>query len=153
MPAGWRGISILFALTACGVIVQAGAHDAPCVVMLAESKPKAACAVSTALLARAPRLVEVPVTKILNPSGQSFSIHLYLAGAKTTPELIGNVTVFPPDRTGVFMIRSQPAFERFGASRAPARIIIEIRRTSGSEALQPISVSIGPLRWLYEEPK
>jgi hypothetical protein len=152
MAADWRGISIL-ALTACGVIIQAGAQEAPCVATLTESKPKAACSVSTALLARPPRLVEVPVTKIQNPSGQSFSIHLYLAGAKTTPELIGNVTVFPPDRTGVFMIRSQAAFDRFGASRAPVRIVIEIRRTSGSEAFQPISVSIGPLRWLYEEPK
>ena len=63
------------------------------------------------------------------------------------------MTIFPPDQTGVFVMRSQAAFERLGATRGPAHIIIEIRRTSEGQAWKPISVSIGPLRWLYEEPK
>jgi hypothetical protein len=93
------------------------------------------------------------VTKIENPAGQSISIYLYLAATKGEPELIGNVTVFPPNRTGVFVMRSQAAFERLGASRPPARLVLEIRRTLESQPWQNISVSIGPLRWRYEEPK
>jgi hypothetical protein len=144
---------MLLALMGCAVGGRAEAKGESCQVTLTASKSKATCTVPSALIARPPRLVEIPVTKIENPSGQSFSIYLHVGATNAEPELIGNVTVFPPDQTGVFVMRSQPAFERLGASRAPARLTIEIRRTSESRRWQSISVSIGPLRWLYDEPK
>jgi hypothetical protein len=131
---------------------QSQSKNAPCQVILTASKPRAACAIPSSLAAP-PRLVEIPVTKVENPSGQSFSIYLYVGSAKGEPALIGNVTVFPADRTGVFTMRSQQAFERVWTSRASARITVEIRRTSESRPWQPMSVSIGPLRWLNEDPK
>jgi hypothetical protein len=124
-----------------------------CQVTLTASKPKAACTVPRDLVARPPRVVQIPVTKIENPSRQSFSIYLYVSAASGEPELIGNVTVFPPDRTGVYVIRSQAPFERLGASRPPARLAIEMRRTLESQPWRNVSVSIGPLRWLYSEPE
>ena len=141
--------SLLLALIGCA----AGGPAEPCQVTLTASKTKATCAVPATFLERPPRLVEVPVTKIENPSGQGLSIHMHVAGAKGEPELVGNVSVYPANQTGVFMMRCQQAFERLGAGRAPARISIEIRRATEGQAWQPISVSIGPLRWLYEEPK
>ena len=104
-------------------------------------------------LAKPPRLVEVPVTKIENPSGQGLSIYVHVGGAKGEPELIGNASLYPANETGVFMMRCQQAFERLGAARASARISIEIRRATEGQPWQPVSISIGPLRWLYEEPK
>ena len=144
---------MLLALIGCAAGGQGEATGASCQAMLTTSKPKATCNVPSALIARPPRLVEVPVTKIENPAGQSISIYLYVAAARGEPELIGNVTVFPPDRTGVFVMRSQAAFERLGASPPPARFVLEIRRTLESQPWQNVSVSIGPLRWLYDEPK
>jgi hypothetical protein len=143
-------ISALFVLIG---VAMADPQGEPCQATLTDLKPQATCAISAALIARPPRLAEIPVTKIENPSGQSFSIYVFVAAGKAGPELIGNVTVFPPDRTGVFVMRSQPAFERLGAARASPRITIEIRRTSKSQPWRTLSVSIGPLRWLYEEPK
>ena len=131
---------------------QSQAKNAACQVVLTASKPTASCVIPSSLAAP-PRLVEIPVTKVENPSGQSFSIYLYVGAAKGEPELIGNVTVFPPDRTGVFTMRSQQAFERVWTSRATARITVEIRRTLESRPWQAMSVSIGPLRWLNEDPK
>jgi hypothetical protein len=113
----------------------------------------ATCAVPATFLAKPPRLVEMPVTKIENPSGQGLSIYVHVGGAKAEPELIGNVSVYPANETGVFMMRCQRAFEKLGAARASARISIEIRRATEGQDWRPISVSIGPLRWLYEEPK
>ena len=153
MATSWATGSILLAAIAGSLGGQPQTTGEPCKVTLTASKSKATCAVPAALLARPPRLVEIPVTKIENPSGQSFSIYLYAGVGKGQPELIGNVTVFPPDRIGVFVMRSQAAFERLGSSRGPGRITIEIRPTSEARPWQTISVSIGPLRWLYEEPK
>jgi hypothetical protein len=146
-------ISILLALLGCAVSGWTESKDEACQVTLTASKPKAACIVPAAFMARPPRLVELPVTKIENPSGQSFSVYLYVGANRAEPELIGNVTVFPADHTGVFLMRCQGAFERLGAARAQARFTIEIRRTLESRPWQGISVSIGPLRWLYDEPK
>src|SRR5690242_5289413 len=88
------------------------AFGAQCHVTLTDAKPKVTCPVSATMLAHPPRLVEIPVTKIENRSGQSFSIYLYLTSAKNQPEPIGNVTVFPSNQTGVFVMRCQQAFER-----------------------------------------
>ena len=144
---------MLLALMGCAVIGRGAAEDEPCLVTLTSSKPKAMCTVPVALIARPPRLVEIPVTKIENQAGQSFSIYLYVSTPKTESELIGNVTVFPPNQTGVFVMRTQAAFERLAASRLPARLTLEIRRTLESRPWQSMSVSVGPLRWLYDEPK
>ena|ERR1700733_12931282 len=131
---------------------QTQTSNSACQLVLTASRPAATCAIPSSLTTP-PRLVQIPVTKIENPSGQSFSIYLYVGFAKGDPELIGNVTVFPADRTGVFTMRSQQAFEHIWTSRASARITVEIRRTSESRPWQPMSVSIGPLRWLNEDPK
>jgi hypothetical protein len=133
----------------------------PCEVTLTSSKQKAACPLPPSLLTRPPLLVEVPVTKIVNPSAMPFSVSVYLNSSKTGTngrdrELIGNVSVYPPDRTGVFVMRSKQAFERLQTSHTSRRgneIMIEIRRAYELQPWQPITVSIGPLRWLYEEPK
>jgi hypothetical protein len=142
---------VLLALAGC-TIAGCQPKDSWCQVTLTSAKPKATCAIPPSLSAP-PRLVEIPVTKIENPSGQSFSIYLFVNPSKGEPELIGNVTVFPPDRAGVFTLRNQPAFERLWDSRRSARVTVEIRRTLESRPWQTMSVSIGPLRWLSEEPK
>lgn len=143
---------MLLTFIGCASGGQSQTTNPPCQVILTSSRPKATCAVPSSLTGP-PRLVEVPLTKIENPSGQSFSIYLYVGSPNRAPELIGNVTVFPSDRTGVFTMRSHQAFERIWASRKSARLTIEIRRNSESRPWQPISASIGPLRWLTEEPK
>lgn len=120
-----------------------------CQVTLTARAPKASCPGISGPY----RLLEVPVTKVENPSGQSFSIYVSLTAAKGAPVPVGNVTVYPADQTGVFTMRSLGAFEKLGAVKGPVRVLIEIKRTAGDRPWQPIRVSIGPLRWLTDEPK
>lgn len=148
IPAKWLWL-ILAALGAAPSLCQP--KPGPCQAVLTAAKPKATCALPP--LAVAPPLVEVPVTKIENPAGQSFSIWLLYVPPKGDPTPVGNVTVFPPDRTGVFTIRTGPTLERHWPSRSSARLAIEVRPTDRSQASKFVSVSIGPLRWLTEEPK
>ncbi len=116
----------------------------PCEVTLTSASPMVKCTLPQALLAKPPVLVEIPVRKIVNPSAQSFSIYVYLGHSK-----VGNVTVYPPDQTGVFMMRWRPPHN----ARSEKQISVEIRRSIETQPWQNISVTIGPLRWIYEEPK
>jgi len=135
MGSRWNLICLLLG---CAFAAQ------PCQVTLKATNSKATCAAPPGWASRPPRFVDVPITKIENPSGQSFSVYLYGVTGKSLPELLGNVTAYPADRTGTFTLRVP-------ASKPPSRISVEIRRTLEAQPWKPITVTIGPLRWLYEE--
>lgn len=127
----------------CLSLVLAGCAAAAdnCMVTLTARSPKATCAVPREWASQQPKLVEVPVTNIDNPTGQSFSIYLHGLNTKGEEEVFGNVTVYPANQTGVFTMR-------LPASKTPARLSLEIRRINQAQPWKPITVSIGPLRWL-----
>jgi hypothetical protein len=109
-------------------------------------------------------ILEIPVVKISNPQEMSFSIFASLEwrryGQGSTgieKILLGNFTVYPPDQTGSYMLRSSTAFEKLKAMgadlvRDQVVILLEMKRTNPNKAWSAVVVEIGPLRWRSENP-
>lgn len=140
------------------------AVDSSSEVTLSEMQPLARIQLPASIRAAPLPILEVPVVKISNPQEMSFSIFASLewrrysrgsAGNEKIP--LGNFTVYPPDRTGSYMLRASTAFEDLKAmgadlSRDQVFILLEMKRTNPNRPWSAVRVEIGPLRWRSSSP-
>jgi hypothetical protein len=128
-------------------------------VTLTETQPVARIQLPTSIRAAPPPVLEIPLVKISNPQEMSFAIFVSVewsrpaqGGAGKEKVLLGNFTVYPPDRTGNYMLRASTTFEKLktlGAdlSRDQIVVVLEMKRTNPSQPWSRVQVEIGPLRW------
>lgn len=152
----------------CLPILQAAAPGKPVEsnreVTLTEAQPVARTQLSASAREAPPSILEVPVIKIWTPQKMSFSIFVYLERLPSVPAstakqrvLLGNFTVFPPDQTGSYMLRSSSGFQKLKATSADLGqgqivVVVEMKRTNPKQPWSPVRVTIGPLRWRSEKP-
>lgn len=133
-------------------------------VTLTQMEPVTRIQLPASIRAAPAPILEIPVVKIANPQKMSFSIFAFLewsppAQGPTGSDkiLVGNFTVYPPDRTGSYMLRASTAFEKLkgmGAdlARDQVLIVLEMKRTNPDKAWSSVQVEIAPLRWRSDNP-
>lgn len=138
--------------------------DSTSEVTLTETHPVTRIRLPASIRAAPAPILEVPVLRISNPQEMSFSIFAFLEWSRPAQGptgndkiLVGNFTIYPPDRTGSYMLRASTAFEKLkgmGADLARDQVVIllEMKRTNPNKAWSAVVVEIAPLRWRSDNP-
>ena len=105
-----------------------------CRILLTRSSPRGECTTPTAV----PRLVNVPLQAVENPQQAPVDVLVSSVSAGGAEERLGALSLFPVDRPAVFALRLH------GAARIAFTLL---------PGPSPLAVEVGPLRWVYEEPR
>lgn len=125
--------------------VSSAAKD---VVVLTTEHPTGSFKIEPDLLLRAPEVLEVSVTKVVNPTASSVDIFVYVESSaerdKPEPdrELVGSFSLYPVDRPGKFMLNPAAAFRKFSETNkgSTAELLFEMKLPAESKA--PVEVTI-----------
>ena len=116
--------------------------------------------VAASVLSSDAEVLEVPITKVVNPSRTPVAFFVYLsrnADGKVEPEkiLIGNFSLYPADRAGVFLLDPGPAVRKFSEKKqsgiSEARLVFEMKRVDETRAWTPVEVTIEQPKWRAAE--
>jgi len=128
-------------------------------VILTQNRHTACVEIPAGSRSTLPSLLEVPITRIMNPAQTPVSIFVYLVWPATQTDstdkqkiLLGNFSVFPADRAGTYVVRVSDGFRRLEAmgvhpEQGHVALRLELRRISEAKAWTPIELRIAPLRW------
>jgi hypothetical protein len=126
------------------------------VVTLTDKHPSSSSPVPASVPAGDSKVLEVVVTKVVNPNMTPVTIFVYLSDSKKDkpePEQnpIGNFSLYPADRPGKFLLNAAPAINRASGSAATSksemRLVFEMKRIHENKAWTSIEVTIGPPKW------
>ena len=105
-------------------------------------------------------VLEVPITKVVNPSRTPVAFFVYLsnrADGKVEPEkfLIGNFSLYPADRAGLFLLNPKSAIGKLSEKRqsnnADTRLVFEMKRVDETRQWTPVEVTIETPKWRAAE--
>lgn len=105
-------------------------------------------------------VLEVPITKVVNPSRTPVEIYVYLSNVgkgKSEPDksLIGNFSLYPADQPGTFLLNPAPAIRKLFAEKPPndtgVRLIFELKRLDEARPWTPVEVTIAQPKWRARE--
>jgi hypothetical protein len=128
-------------------------------VVLTNTRPQASFPLSAATLATAPRVLALHFTRVTNPAGTPFEIFVYLSyeppqqGSASAPARIplGDMSLYPPDRPGGFVVRASNAFRKLNATKATrVRLVLEMQRLHPGSPWSQIELTVAPPEWRYE---
>ena len=128
-------------------------------IHLTHTQPRAAMAVSPAVLQRASLLI-LPVTQITNETLTPVSVHAYLTWSDLTGHgpaqlLLGQISLYPANQPGTFTIRLPQEFQDLlkqspdFQQRSPS-LVLELHLLH-NQALPPMDLTIGPVQWRNAE--
>ena len=117
--------------------------------------------VSAETLAARPAIVEVPISRVVNPSGIALEISVYLteAGRAGKPEgervVVGRFSLFPSDRPGKFLLDSSSALRKIGAAvggekEKALQLVIELKRVDESKPWTQVEITVEQPIWRRE---
>ena len=128
-------------------------------IHLTHTQPRAVMAVPAAVLQRASLLI-LPITQITNETLTPVSVHAYLAWNgegrdRPTRLLLGQISIFPANQTGIFTIRLPSEFHDLlrhssDLQQRSLSLVLELRPLH-HEALPPMDLTIGPVQWRNAE--
>ncbi len=115
------------------------------VVVLTTEHPTGSFKIDRALLSRPPEVLEISVTKVVNPTASPVDVFVYVSpaeGDKTEKQLIGTFSLYPADRPGKFMLSPAAAFRKFSetSKSSSAELLFEMK--VGAENKAPVEVTI-----------
>ena len=133
-------------------------------VTLTSERASGSFPVSPETLASAPSILELSITRVLNPAATPIVMFVYLSPAgkkgKAEPEkvLVGNFSLYPPDQPGKFLLGLSSAFEKLKAKDTVSKsselqLTVEMKRLNDSQSWTKVEVTIDPPKWLRDEPK
>jgi hypothetical protein len=131
-------------------------------LILSDTKPTARAPIPAAFWNHPKPILEVPISRIENASQLSFSIFVYVEWASTNSgsphkTLLGNFSIYPPDRVGIYVLRASEGLRPLLSSGIPpeerhASVLLELKPTSPNSTWRPIQVSVAPVRWRDDSP-
>lgn len=127
-------------------------------VVLTDKQPRSSWGVKADELASDAEVLEVSITKVVNPGMTPVSIFVYLANiekAKTDEEatMVGNFSLYPPDRPGKFLLSAASAVRKVSSAAAKSsqadevRLVFEMKRVDETKAWTPIELTIAQPKW------
>ena len=125
-------------------------------VVLTSQQPAGSFPVAREVLASKPPIVFVSITRVVNPEMTPFEIwvHLSFENGKSASgrekALVGNFSLYPPDKAGGFQLNAADAFrtlEEAGKEQGEVRLEVEMRRIHEMKPWTPIEVTVSPPVW------
>ena len=151
-----RAILVSALVPARGVGAVAANEEVLRPVVLTNQQPAGSFPVAREILASKPAIVFVSITRVVNPDITPFEIwvHLSFENRKSASGekriLVGNFSLYPPDKTGGFQLNAADAFrtlEEAGKEQGEVRLEVEMRSLHDMKRGTPIEVTISPPVW------
>lgn len=151
-----RAILVSALVPARGVGAVAANEEVLRPVVLTNQQPAGSFPVAREIIASKPPIVFVSITRVVNPGITPFEIWVHLSfenrkrssGEKRV--LVGNFSLYPPDKTGGFQLNAADAFrtlEEAGKEQGEVRLEVEMRRIHDWKRGTPIEVTVSPPVW------
>ena len=131
------------------------------VLTLTNDQPKNSLPIKASELASDVEVLEVTITKVINPSMTPLSIFVYLSESEkgkseSKEHLVGNFSLYPPDQPGKFLLSAAPTLRKVQLSDGPAkghdvRLVFELKRIHETSAWTPVEVTIAQPTWRAAE--
>ncbi len=128
---------------------------------LTAEQPVSSLPVETAVLKSGAEVLEVTITKVVNPSQTPVSVLVSLAvGQKGTSEAqqisVGSFSLYPPDQPGKFLLNAKSALREGPVAYAvanghPIRLVFEMKRTNETKPWTPVELTIAQPTWRAAE--
>lgn len=109
------------------------------------------------LLSNIPEVLEVSIAKVNNPDRTPVDIFVYLSQTPKQGErdpdriLLGNFSLYPPDRPGKFLMKASPAFRKLvdskGTNAADVQLLFEMKRLDEKRPWTAVEVTVGLPQW------
>jgi len=107
------------------------------------------------VVASAPAVLELSVTKVVNPDRSGVGLAIYLVPAAGNQDdtarriLVGNPSLYPADSPNRFILRTSAAFQKLsgGGAAKPARLIVELQRLNEKQPWNQVELTIAPPKW------
>lgn len=151
----WLVCALLLCAIAQVRSVAAGsqAEEARKYVVLTSQQPLGAFPVTPEILVSKPPVLFVPIAKVVNPERTGLEIFVYLSRAtkdnvKEQRILVGNLSLYPPDKPGGFQLTTADAFRKLKtgkSERGEVNVVVEMRRMH--ETGPPIEVTVSAPEW------
>ncbi len=138
-------------------------HEAPAPLTLTLEHPTGSFPLSEDIVATAPSVLALQVTRVVNPSQTPVEFFVYIncraprptgAENKDQPKkfLVGTFGLFPADQPAGFILRASGAFAqlsaaRHGAQTSGARLMIEMKPLRKPRAPAQLEVTIALPQW------
>jgi hypothetical protein len=128
----------------------------PASVTLTNTDPVGYFPIDPQTLAAAPPVLEIRVTKVVNPAKTSIQLLVYLfyqpGTGRAGPEkiLIGDVGFYPPDRSAGFALSTSKAFDQLRATHAKptnVRLLVELKRIHEPAPWTTVAATVAPPEW------
>jgi hypothetical protein len=124
-------------------------------VILTNQLPAGSFPVAPEILASKPPILFLSITRVVNPDMTPFEISVHLLpenknGVSRPRVLVGNFSLYPPDKPGGFQLSAADAFrtlEYGGKEQTEVRLLVEIQRIHETKPWTPIEVTISPPVW------
>jgi hypothetical protein len=141
--------------------LKKGESAASSSVTLTHEHPVNSMPVEAEVLSGGSEILEVEITKVVNPASTSVAIFVYLSRAtKTKSEaeknLVGNFSLYPPDRPGKFLLNAGPALHKVAPGDTSSmandvRLVFEMKRLDETVAWTPVELIIAQPKWRSEK--
>jgi len=130
-------------------------------VTLTDAHPLASFAVQPDLLKNPPAILEVTVTKVVNPAARAVNVLVYLSPVNEKGELseartaVGSFSLYPADRPGKFMLDAADALRTAAEIRMPPnakgwRLVFDLEQKPEPSS-GPLEVTIAAPNWKSEK--
>ncbi|HEV2176784.1 MAG TPA: hypothetical protein VGW33_06245 [Terriglobia bacterium] len=128
-------------------------------VTLSNDHPEGSFLIPPEILAAPPAVLALTMTQVINPAKTAFQIFVYLSYHPGSGEkrraapakiLIGNVSLYPPDRPAGFLLRASTAFRKLKAATSKSsdvRLVLEMKRIHPAKPWTPVEVTVAPPEW------
>lgn len=125
-------------------------------VVLTDKQPRSSWEVNVDKLPRDAEVLEVAITRVVNPGMTPVEIYVYLSVAEKgkaegSTSLIGNFSLYPPDQPGSFLLNAAPAVRQVSAasktSEARGRLVFEMKRVHETKDWTPIELHVAQPKW------
>jgi hypothetical protein len=121
--------------------------------------PVGSVPIAAAMLKSGADVLEVAVTKVVNPSQTSVSVLVsFQVGEKAEARQIsiGSFSLYPPDQPGKFLLNAKTALREGAVADAIAkgqavRLVFEMKRTHESKAWTAVELTIAEPTWRAAE--
>jgi hypothetical protein len=147
--------AVLSMCVTAGLFAQ-GMQDAGMLTLTVEHS-SGSFPVPKSALATAASQLEITITDIVNKDSTPFSVFVYLdeegnPSTKTKRTVVGNFSVFPPDRPGKYLLNARKALEKareweVGQAGGEVRLKLEMKRVHESRPWTDVEVKVATPQW------
>lgn len=152
--------ALCFSVANCGAAnVQSPQHvekpvatPTPPMIKLTSENPNGGFAIKANTIPSTADVLEIPITKVVNPSQIPLSVYVYLSGNQEKSEReikriqIGSFSIYPPDRPGKFLL-SPPQSLRKLLPSAELQMTFVLKRVDESKPWSHVEIEVGRPTW------